>query len=76
MVRAFTQGSRGALRHCQVKSGCIGDIRALLGLSTNEFNPYRQRLIRKDIISGEERDYVRLLLPFFDQYVLAYYDLD
>lgn len=59
-----------------MKSGCIGDIRALLRLSTNEFNPYRQRLIRKDIISGEERDYVRLLLPFFDQYVLAYYDLD
>lgn len=60
----------------QVKSGCIGDIRALLGLSTNEFNPYRQRLIRKDIISGEERDYVRLLLPFFDQYVMAHCDLD
>ncbi len=60
----------------QVKSGCIGDIRALLGISTNEFNPYRQRLIRKDIISGEERDYVRLLLPFFDQYVMAHCDFD
>lgn len=60
----------------QVKSGRIGEIRELLGLSTNEFNPYRQRLIRKGIISGEERGYVRLLLPFFDQYVLAHYDLD
>lgn len=59
----------------QVKSGRIGEIRELLGLSTNEFNPYRQRLIRKGIISGEERGYVRLLLPFFDQYVLAHYDL-
>lgn len=60
----------------QVKSGRISDIRALLGLSTNEFNPYRQRLIRKGIISGEERGYVRLLLPFFDQYILANYDID
>ncbi len=55
----------------QIKSGRIGEIRELLGLSTNEFNPYRQRLIRKGIISGDERGYVRLLLPFFDQYILA-----
>lgn len=27
------------------------------------------------VISGEERGYVRLLLPFFDQYILAHYDL-
>ena len=60
----------------KVKSGSISDIRELLGLSTNQFNPYRQRLIRKGIISGEERGYVRLLLPFFDQHVLANYDLD
>lgn len=60
----------------QVKSGRIRDIRELLGLSTNEFSPYRQRLIRKGIISGEEHGYVRLLLPFFDQYIMAHYDLD
>lgn len=60
----------------QVKSGRISDIRELLGLSTNELNPYRQRLIRKGIISGEERGYVRLLLPFFDQYILAHCDFD
>ena len=44
-------------------------------MTTNEFNPYRERLIRKGIISGEERGYVQLLLPFFDQYTLANYDL-
>lgn len=58
----------------KVKSGNIGAIRETLGMSTNQFNPYRQRLIRKGIISGEERGYVRMLLPFFDQYVLAHYD--
>lgn len=59
----------------QANSGSIGDIRELLGLSSNEFNPYRQRLIRKGIISGEERGYVQLLLPFFDQYVLTHHGL-
>lgn len=59
-----------------VKTGRISDIREFLELSSNEFNPYRQRLIRKGIISGDERGYVRLLLPFFDQYILANHDLD
>ncbi len=58
----------------QIKSGSIKEIRELLEMSTNEFNPYRQRLMRKGIISGDERGYVRILLPFFDQYVLANYD--
>lgn len=58
----------------QVKSGRIADIRELLGLSTNEFNPYRQRLIRKGVISGEEHGHVRLLLPFFDQYIFTHYE--
>ena len=60
----------------QVRAGRIEEIREALGITTNEFNPYRQRLIRKGIISGEERGYVRILLPFFDQYILANYDLD
>lgn len=58
----------------KTKSGNIKEIRDLLEMSTNEFNPYRQRLIRRGIISGDERGYVRILLPFFDQYVLANYD--
>lgn len=58
----------------RVKNGRIAAIREVLGVSTNEFNPYRQRLIKRGIISGDERGYVRLLLPFFDQYVLAHYD--
>lgn len=62
-------------RIVQVKSGRIKEIRDALGMTTNEFNPYRQRLIRKGIISGEERGYVRILLPFFDQYALAHYDI-
>ncbi|WP_304427316.1 hypothetical protein [uncultured Adlercreutzia sp.] len=59
----------------QVHSGSIAEIRELLNMTSNEFSPYRQRLMRKGVISGDERGYVRILLPFFDQYVLANYDL-
>lgn len=58
----------------QVKNGNIREIREILGKSSNEFNPYRQRLIRKGIISGDERGYIRMLLPFFDKYALVNFD--
>ena len=54
----------------QVKSGKISEIRELLHMETNEFNPYRKRLIRKGLIDGETRGYVKFTLPFFEEYVL------
>ena len=42
-------------------------------METNEFNPYRKRLIRKGIVSGEMRGYVYFTLPLFDEYVVANY---
>ena len=42
-------------------------------LKWNEFNPYRKRLIRKGIVSGETRGYVYFTLPLFDEYVVANY---
>jgi len=56
-----------------VKSGRIKDIREQLGMETNEFNPYRKRLIRKGIVSGEMRGYVYFTLPLFDEYVIENY---
>ncbi|MBQ9278104.1 MAG: ATP-binding protein [Lachnospiraceae bacterium] len=50
-------------------SGKIVDIRNYLGISTNEFNPYRKRLIKKGLINGEQYGYVKFVLPFFDEYV-------
>ncbi len=52
-----------------VKSGKIKEIREYLGMETNEFNPYRRRLIRKGILAGETRGYVYFTLPLFDKYV-------
>lgn len=49
----------------QVNSGKISEIRAILHMETNEFNPYR-----KGLIDGETRGYVKFTLPFFEEYVL------
>lgn len=57
----------------QVKSGKIAEIRENLAMTSNEFNPYRQRLIKRGIISGNDRGYVKVLLPFLDAFVLANY---
>ena len=54
----------------KVKSGKIIEIRAALNMESNEFNPYRKRLIRKGIIDGENRGFVHFTLPFFEEYVL------
>ena len=54
----------------EVDGGKIKDIREHLGMETNEFNPYRKRLIKKGILSGEMRGYVYFTLPLFEEYVL------
>ena len=54
-------------------AGKISEIRDILNLETNEFNPYRKRLIKKGLINGEERGYVRFVLPLFEQFVLENY---
>lgn len=52
-----------------MKNGRIKEIRERLGMESNEFNPYRRRLIRKGIVTGETRGYVYFTLPLFDKYV-------
>lgn len=55
------------------ENGKIKDIREYLNMETNEFNPYRKRLIKKGILSGEQRGYVYFTLPLFDKYVIENY---
>ncbi len=56
------------------KSGKISDIRSILQIDTNQFNPYRKRLIKKGILNGDQRGYVSFTLPLFEQFVLTCYD--
>ena len=55
----------------ETESGKIKEIREHLGMETNEFNPYRKRLIKKGIVSGETRGYVFFTLPLFERYVIV-----
>ncbi len=55
-------------------NGKISDIREILGIDTNQFNPYRKRLIKKGILTGDERGYVCFVLPVFEQFVLENYN--
>ena len=54
----------------ETESGKIKEIREHLGMETNEFNPYRNRLIKKGIVSGETRGYIFFTLPLFERYVI------
>jgi hypothetical protein len=41
-------------------------------METNQFNPYRARLIRKGIVDGSLRGYVSFALPLFERYVIEH----
>ena len=56
--------------------GSIDSIRKLLDMTSNQFNAYRTRLIRKGIISPTGYGFVRFDLPLFDEFVLQNYDPD
>ena len=56
------------------ETGKISDIRAFLKLNTNEFNPYRKRLIKRGIINGDVRGYVTFTLPLFEEFVKESYE--
>jgi len=57
----------------QTPSGRVSDVRELAGMTTNNFNPYRQKLIKKGLLNGDEWGYIRFVLPLFDRYVLENY---
>ena len=64
---------RVAYAIAQTNGGRISDIREVLGFTNNQFNPYRQRLIRKGILDGSEYGVVTFLLPLFADYIIENY---
>lgn len=54
--------------------GNISKIRELLGMESNQFNPYRMRLIRKGIVNGQVHGHLSFTLPCFVQFVKENYD--
>lgn len=53
-----------------VQSGRIKDVREKLDMESNEFSPYKMRLLKKGIVDGNQRGYVALTLPFFREFAL------
>ena len=53
----------------QSKTGKLKDVNRLLGLKPGEINQYRQRLIRKGIVNGEEYGILRFELPLFAEFI-------
>lgn len=54
-------------------SSKILDIRNYMKIETNQFNPYRKRLIKKGVLNGDLYGYVNFVLPFFKEYILENY---
>ena len=54
----------------KVPSGEILKIREILQFTSNQFNPYRDRLIKAGIITGSETGIVEFALPWFDEFAL------
>lgn len=50
--------------------GRIMDIRNRLNMTTNQFNPYRMRLIRKGIVNGDTHGILSFTLPVFREFVI------
>ena len=51
--------------------GEIAKVREILSWTSNQFNPYRDRLIKSGVISGNQTGYVELALPWFGEYATA-----
>ncbi len=51
--------------------GATKKIREELNMTQNEFNPYRNRLLKKGIILADARGSVRFTLPLFDKFCLG-----
>ena len=41
-------------------------------MSTNQFNPYRDRLVKKGVADGSTYGHLRFALPLFDRYVVEH----
>lgn len=54
----------------RVSSGEILRIRELLGYTSNQFNPYRDRLLKSGVAVSTGTGYLDIALPWFGEYVL------
>lgn len=52
----------------EVPSGEVLEIRRVMQYSSNQFNPYRDRLIKAGVLEAVDTGIVRFALPWFDEF--------
>ena len=52
------------------KDGKYSTIKEILGWENNQLNPYRKRLIDKQVLKSVRTGYVAFALPLFDEFIL------
>ena len=53
------------------ETGEVSRVRELMNWTTNQFNPYRDRLLKSGVISSPQTGYVELALPWFGEYAVS-----
>ena len=56
----------------QSKTGEIIRVREILNWTSNQFNPYRDRLIKSGVILSPRNGYIELALPWFGEYAMSF----
>ena len=52
-------------------TGEVARVRELMNWSSNQFNPYRDRLLKSGVITSPQSGYVELALPWFGEYAAS-----
>ena len=69
----LSQGERDVARAiASAASGRVRDVREIAGMSTNQFNPRRDRLVKKGVVDGSANGHVSFTLPLFERHVLEH----
>ncbi len=55
----------------RVRTGSVAEIREILNFTSNQFNPYRDRLIKAGVLISNATGYLEWALPFYDEFALA-----
>lgn len=58
------------------KNGKAKEIKDSLGWTNNKYTPYRNRLIKKMILNGDDYGYLKITLPLFNEYIINTFDDD
>ena len=57
------------------KTGKAKEIKEIAGMDNNEYTPYRDRLIKKMLVNGDEYGYIKLTLPLIEDFIKRSYRL-